>query len=229
MWLRSGNGLPSVASAPIAVTRASASCATRGDAGEWPDGLDLPAGGIGEQREGELYAAAAALGVSRVDVLGFGDSGLTGDAGPATLVVADPAAVAERVRQSIEAFRPDVVVTLDASDGHRDHARIRDVTVAVAREANIPVYLYCLARRLMARWAEVMTERDPDSDYLALGKLGTPDEEIDLVIDSSAWYEQREQAIALHRSQTSPFEALPTDLRREWLTTEHLAGPVEGR
>ena len=155
-------------------------CATRGDAGEWPDGLDLPAGGIGEQRESELYAAAEALGVSRVDVSGFGDSGLSGDAGPATLVGADPAAVADRVRQVIKAFRPDVVVTLDSSDGHRDHARMRDVTVAVAREARIPVYLYCLARRLMARWAEVMTERGPGSDYLALGELGTPDEEIDL-------------------------------------------------
>ena len=60
-----------------------------------------------------------------------------------------------------------MLVTLDGSDGHRDHTRIRDVTVAVAREAGIPVYLYCLARRLMARWAEIMTERDPGSRYLA--------------------------------------------------------------
>ena len=81
----------------------------------------------------------------------------------------------------------------------------------------------------MARWAAVMTELDPGSNYLALGELGTPDEEIDLVLDTSEFYERREQAIALHRSQTSPFEGLPQDLRREWLTTEHLVGPVEGR
>ena len=31
------------------------------------------------------------LGVSRVDVLGFGDSGMSGDAGPTTVVGADPA------------------------------------------------------------------------------------------------------------------------------------------
>ncbi len=122
-----------------------------------------------------------------------------------------------------------MLVTLDASDGHRDHARIRDVTVEVARETGTPVYLYCLARRLMARWAAIMTERDPGSSYLALGELGTPDAEIDLVLDTGAFYERREAAIALHRSQTSPFEGLPADLRREWLTTEHLVGPLEGR
>ncbi len=203
-------------------------CATRGDAGEWPAGLELPPGGIAEQRERELYAAADALGVSRVDVLDFGDSGMAGEPGAGTLVGADPADVTEAVRRSVAAFAPDVLVTLDASDGHRDHARIRDVTVAVAQEAGIPVYLYCLARRLMARWAAIMTERDPGSSYLALGELGTPDEEIDLVLDTGAFYERREAAIALHRSQTSPFEGLPTDLRREWLTTEHLVGPLEG-
>ena len=203
-------------------------CATRGDAGEWPGDLDLPAGGIAEQREQELYAAAEALGVTRVDVLDFCDSGLDGPADPTTLAGADPADVADRVRRSVEAFGPDALVTLDASDGHRDHARIRDVTLSVGRETGIPVYLSCLARRLMARWAAVMTERDPGSTYLALGELGTPDDQIDLVLDTAAFYEQRERAIALHRSQTSPFEALPSDLRREWLSTEHLVGPVEG-
>jgi LmbE family N-acetylglucosaminyl deacetylase len=204
-------------------------CATRGDAGEWPDDVDLPAGGLGELREHELRAAAELLGVSRVDLLGFGDSGMSGDVAPGTLVGADPAVLADRVRESVTAFAPDVVVTLDGSDGHRDHVRVRDVTLAVAREAGVPVYLYCLAQRLMARWAEVMTERNPGSSYLALGELGTPDADIDLVIDTADFYERREQAIALHRSQVSPFEGLPQDLRHEWLTTEHLLGPVEGR
>jgi LmbE family N-acetylglucosaminyl deacetylase len=201
-------------------------CATRGDAGEWPADLQLPAGGIGAQRELELRAAADALGVTTLDVLDFGDSGLTGQAGPGTLVGSDREAVVAQVRRSVEAFGPDVLVTLDASDGHRDHARIRDVTEQVGREEGIPVYLLCLARRLMARWATIMTERDPGSSYLALGELGTPDEQIDLVLDTTQFHAQRERAIAMHVSQTSPFEPLPADLRREWLTTEHLVGPV---
>jgi LmbE family N-acetylglucosaminyl deacetylase len=204
-------------------------CATRGDAGEWPDDLELLAGGLGELREQELYAAAELLGVGRVDVLGFGDSGMSGDVGPDTLVGADPVVLADRVRESMTAFAPDAVLTLDGSDGHRDHVRVRDVTLSVARETGVPAYLYCLAQRLMRRWAEVMTERNPGSSYLALGELGTPDDEIDLVIDTDELYERRERAIALHRSQVSPFEGLPQDLRREWLTTEHLVGPLEGR
>jgi LmbE family N-acetylglucosaminyl deacetylase len=40
-------------------------CGTRGEAGEWPEEMVLPPGGIAEQRERELRAAAAALGVCR--------------------------------------------------------------------------------------------------------------------------------------------------------------------
>ena len=201
-------------------------CATPGDAGEWPDDLALPAGGIAEQRERELREAAAVLGVGTVDVLGFGDSGMAGVPASTTLVGASSRDVADAVRASILAFDPDVLVTLDASDGHRDHARVRDVTRGIGAELGVPVYLLCLARRLMRQWAELLAARDPGSDYLALGELGTPDEDIDLVVDTQAHYERREAAIQLHRSQTSPFEGLPPDLRREWLTVEHLRGPL---
>src|SRR6476660_9166915 len=42
-------------------------CGTRGEAGEWPEEMVLPPGGIAEQRELELRAAADALGVRRFD------------------------------------------------------------------------------------------------------------------------------------------------------------------
>ena len=64
-------------------------CGTRGEAGEWPEEMVLPRGGIAEQRELELRAAADALGVSQVDVLDFADSGMSGDAAPSTLVGAE--------------------------------------------------------------------------------------------------------------------------------------------
>ncbi len=201
--------------------------ATRGDAGEWPEDLTLPTGGIAEQREHELREAAVALGVGRVDVLDFVDSGMTGDPGPTTLVGAEESRVADAVRRAVTAFAPDLLVTLDASDGHRDHARIRDVTVAVAHELEVPVYLHCLSRRLMRQWAERLAGRDPGSDYLTLGELGTADEDVDVRIDTAAHLARRESAILLHRSQTSPFEGLPPDLRHAFLTVEHLAGPVQ--
>src|SRR4051812_17623426 len=55
-------------------------CGTRGDAGEWPEDLDLPPGGVAEQRERELHEAARVLGVDQVEVLGFVDSGMSGEA-----------------------------------------------------------------------------------------------------------------------------------------------------
>ena len=45
-------------------------CATRGEAGEVETGVPVPAGGVGELRESELRAAAAALGVADVELLG---------------------------------------------------------------------------------------------------------------------------------------------------------------
>ena len=201
-------------------------CGTRGEAGEWPEDMVLPRGGIAEQREAELRAAAAALGVSQVDVLDFADSGMSGDAASTTLVGAEASAVSEAVRRTVSSFAPDVLVTLDGSDGHRDHVRVRAVTEQVGHELGLPVYVSCLSRTLMRQWAAWMTVQDPGSSYLALGELGTPDEDVSTRIDSGEHLAAREVAIALHRSQTSPFQGLPPDLRRAFLTTEYLMGPV---
>ena len=54
-------------------------CATRGEAGEVTDRVTVPDGGLAELREAELREAARLLGVRRVDVLGFGDSGMEGE------------------------------------------------------------------------------------------------------------------------------------------------------
>ena len=55
-----------------------------------------------------------------------------------------------------------------------------------------------------------------------LSDLGTPDELITTVLDSSSVLELREQAIALHASQLSPYEAMPAGLRHDFLTVERL-------
>ncbi len=194
-------------------------CATRGEAGEG-DAADL-----GAVRERELRDAARLLGVGRVDVLGFADSGMSGDTGDATLAGAPFEQVVAAVRAAVDAVRPDVLVTLDASDGHRDHVRIRDASVEAAATAGVPrVYLACLPRSLMRRWAAHMQAVRPDMPHLDadVAALGTPDEQITTVIDAARHLPVRERAIALHASQTSPFEGLPADLRRAFLADVHL-------
>ena len=197
-------------------------CATRGEAGEVRPGVGVPVDGLGALREQELREAAALLGVRRVDVLGFRDSGMDGEAEPASLVAADESAVRASVEAVVDAFSPNVLVTLDASDGHRDHARMRDVTLSVGRERGLPVYLHCLPRSTMQRWAAHMAEIDPELAYLKLGELGTPDEEISVVLDTSDLLDRRWEAIRTHRSQASPFDALPEDLARAFLASDHL-------
>lgn len=211
-------------------------CATRGEAGEVADGT--PPGELGAIREAETRAAAEVLGVAQVDFLGFHDSGMSGPAGATTLVGAPLDDVRDRVRAHVEAVRPSAVVTLDATDGHRDHARIRDATLAAVDTASWRVdrvYLHCLARSLMRRWVEHMVSVDAGFAHLRADVPGTPDELVTTVLDTAPHLARRERAMALHASQRSPYDGLPGDLRRAFLTTERLrrvrpewtGGPLE--
>jgi LmbE family N-acetylglucosaminyl deacetylase len=193
-------------------------CATRGEAGG--DALDVAA-----VRERELREAADLLGVERVDLLGFADSGMAGDAGRGTLVGAPFDDVVAAVLAPVVDFRPDVLVTLDASDSHRDHVRIRDAACEAARLAGVArVYLACLPRSLMRRWVSHVRAERPDMQHLDAdtAAMGTPDDDLTTVIDAAEHRAIRERAIAVHASQTSPFEGLPADLRGAFLDTVHL-------
>ena len=211
-------------------------CATRGEAGE--SAIDVAPGELASVREAETRAAGEVLGVSQIEFLDFQDSGMSGPAGQATLVAAPINEVAQQIRERVAAFRPDVVVTLDAGDGHRDHAHIRDATLAAVDSADwkvARVYLQCLPQSLMRRWVDYMAANDPSWEHLTGEMPGTPDESITAALDTSGCYEERLRAIALHASQRSPFEGLPEDLRRAFLTRDSLiqarpvwpGGPVE--
>ena len=213
-------------------------CATRGEAGEAPPGSGLGPSGLAAVRERELREAGALLRVERVDLLDFVDSGMSGPAAPRSLCGAPFDRVVAAVREQVVAFAPDVLVTLDASDGHRDHARIRDAALETAADLEVPrVYLTCLPRSLVRRWVELMSARRPEIEHLDgdVAALGTPDEEITTVLDTAEHLGAREKAIAAHASQTSPLEGLPGDLRRAFLATDHLrrvvppwpGGPLE--
>ena len=201
--------------------RTSVACATRGEAGEATPGTDRRRP-LGDVREGELRAAADLLGVHDVHLLGFEDSGMEGEAAPGTLVAAPSDEVGAAVTAVVDVTDPDVLVTLDGSDGHRDHVSIREATISVARERGLPCYLQCLARSLMDRWVSHMATIQPDLVYLRDAGLGTPDDQITLRIDTSEHYDARLRAGEAHASQTSPYAVLPEDLRRAFLTHEHL-------
>ena len=128
------------------------------------------------------------------------------------------------MRSVIDDFRPDVVVTPDASDGHRDHVVMRDATLSAVDTAHhrpAAAYLWCLARSSMKRWAD-HSAADGDNAYLSLGELGTPDEDITTLVDVTAHLPKRWEAIRAHASQASPYDDLPDDLQHEFLATDRL-------
>jgi N-acetyl-1-D-myo-inositol-2-amino-2-deoxy-alpha-D-glucopyranoside deacetylase len=193
-------------------------CATRGEAGE----SRIRTEDLAALREAELREAARILGVGSVVVLRHADSGLDGEPVPGTLAAAPTESVVTEVSAVLEDVRPDVVVTLDASDGHRDHAIMRDATLAAvdaAEHAPAATYLWCLARSSMARWAQHVHGHEA---YLAMGELGTPDDEITTVLDVSAHLATRWAAIRAHASQASPYDDLPEDLQYEFLAFDRL-------
>ena len=213
-----------IASAARAGVQVTVCCATRGEAGDAPDRFT---GDLGALRESELRAAGAVLGVKRFVLLDYLDSGMAGDPAAGTLAAADSVDVAERLEAVIADVEPDLVVTLDPDhgDGHRDHVVIARATVQAARtRPNLRVYAWALARPLLARWFVELEALRPDSEHLDLDRagLGRPEAEITTIVDASSVLDTRERAIALHASQTSPYDGMPADLRADFLTTDRL-------
>ena len=218
-----GSTIASAVSGGAAVTVA---CATRGEEGERAPGS--PEGDLGTVREDELRRAAARLGVARVELLGYRDSGFDGDPPSGSLCAAPVAEVARALRELLAELRPDVLLVLDGSDGHRDHLQMKAAArMAVAGMAGGAPLLVeqCMPNSLLRSWLQEMQQLRPDTAYHSLdpATLGRQDAEITDVLDSTAVLDRREAAIAEHRSQTSPFEGLSPQLRRAFLATDHLA------
>jgi LmbE family N-acetylglucosaminyl deacetylase len=112
--------------------------ATRGERGQIRDATAATRRTLGAVREGELGAAAAELGVQRVQVLAYPDGTLQEHRSPLG------AAIAGIMRQ----FDPDTVITFgaDGGYGHPDHVAISELTTqefrAHARDRNRGQRLY---------------------------------------------------------------------------------------
>jgi len=200
-----------LAHATAAGLEAAVVCATRGELGEVSGGAVMP-DELGRRREAELRAAATILGVARVGLLGWLDSGVDGEPAPGSLAGADTGDVVAAIGEIVDEVRPHVIVTLDGSDGHRDHAVVRDATLAaVERTSWRPgrVYLWCLARSLF--------ERLDDDRW-----LGTPDEEITTVVDVNSHLATRWRAMRAHVSQIPPYDGMPRELQDAFLATDRL-------
>lgn len=118
-------------------------CATGGEMGDVaPEYLDGYAS-IADRRRAELECATTTLGIAKVIMLGYRDSGMEGapaNQHPEALAAAPIEEVAARVTQHIRALRPQVVVTFDPIGGYRhpDHIAIHRATVRAFHAAGDP-------------------------------------------------------------------------------------------
>lgn len=151
--------------------------ATDGGAGLADDSLRAD-GGLGERRLREASRSAQALGVARVEWLGYADSGSGPEPEPDLPGVtrfcrAPLEEAAERLAAILRTERADVLLSYDANGGygHRDHRRVHEVAARAAAiagtprvlEATVPRDTIVRAIRLATRLYRFPAEFDPTS------------------------------------------------------------------
>ena len=151
--------------------------ATDGGAGLAADEL-RDDGGLGARRLEEARRSSAALGVARVEWLGYADSGSGAEPEPDVPGVtrfcrAPVEEAAERLAAVLRTERADLLLSYDANGGygHRDHVRVHQVAARAAEiagtprvlEATVPRDTIVRAVRAIGRVYRFPQEFDPSS------------------------------------------------------------------
>jgi len=208
--------------------------ATRGDGGRFkghrPGDPGHPgSAALANIRETELRAAAAALGICEVSLLGYPDRFLDR---------ADPKEAISRIADHLRRIRPHVVITFgpDGAYGHPDHIAISQFTAAAIVSAAFPgltagadpLTAHAVSKFYYIAW--------PQSTYTAyqsaIQKLVStvdgverqavpwPNWEITSVIDTRDFWSKVWRAISCHESQIAAYEPLkslsPADHEALW-------------
>ena len=198
--------------------------ATRGEHGEVVDGYLDSGEALWERRVMETAAAAEILGVSRVEFLGYVDSGMIGtpeNESPECFWQADVEEAAGRLAAILAEERADVLTAYDENGvyGHPDHIQVHRVGLRAAEMAATPrVYMNTINRehlqRLMLAGAEQGQEMPADFDPAELDGLGVPEARITTTVDVREFLDVKRRAMAAHGSQiaeTSFFLAMPRE------------------
>ena len=196
---------------------------TNGDHGEVPD--DLADGEtLVDRRRLETEASAGVLGVARLVWLGYRDSGMTGweqNDDPSSFWRTDIDESAAQLAAVLREEAADVVVLYDwhGGYGHPDHIQVHRVGHRAADLAGTSRRFEITFNRdaLVA----LMTAMPSDEDFDPNGPsddgnpFGTPEAEINLRVDVSAYTPLKRLALAAHASQVTDigmFLAMPEDV-----------------
>src|ERR1700722_5343182 len=126
--------------------------ATRGELGEVPEGVLTEGETLGEVREKELALASEVLGVSRLEFLGYRDSGMLGEStneDSDSFWRADLEEASGRLASILEEENAQVLTTYDEHGGygHPDHVQVHRVGVRAAEIAKTPLVFLATPNR----------------------------------------------------------------------------------
>lgn len=207
--------------------------ATRGELGEVPPGMLEDGEELADLRKLELDRACKALGVSRMEFLGYRDSGMLGEEtnkDPVSFWQADLEEASRRLASILEEEHAEVLTTYDEHGGygHPDHIQVHRVGVRAAEIAGTPrVFLATMnrdrVRELMDNAAELGVE-PPDQDGMDFDTFGEPAARITTAVDVSGFLDSKKLAMQAHESQISessfflsmPDEAFAAIWGTEW-------------
>lgn len=169
------------------------------------------ASGLGQRRHAELEASARALGVARVVLLGYADSGF--DTPPITgaesFADVDPDLAAARLAQVLRQEHADALTTYDAAGGygHRDHVQVHEVGRRAAALAGTPVVLEAtIDRTAIVRVVRVLRALGrvlPLPEIPEVTRAFTPRTALTHRVDVRLHLPAKRRALAAHASQTT--------------------------
>jgi LmbE family N-acetylglucosaminyl deacetylase len=168
---------------------------------------------LAAHRRDELQRSADAIGAARVELLGYGDSGLDGQAVPPhgveAFARADVDAAAQRLAAILLQERADVLTSYDASGGygHPDHVQVHHVGARAAQLAGTPVVLEAtvdqdLLRRAV-RIASLVYRFPPEFDRAAFERAYAPRSVLTHKVDVRAYADSKRASMAAHASQAT--------------------------
>ncbi|MEO5980833.1 MAG: PIG-L family deacetylase [Pedococcus sp.] len=216
--------------------------ATGGEHGELPK-AGLPDGEtLTHWRQREAQASAAALGVARIDWLGYRDSGMTGweqNTHDGAFHCADLDQAASRLAAILDEEDAHVLVGYDwhGGYGHPDHVRVHAVVHRAAElAARRPRVLESTMNRDQVRsfyHAAVAAGQgddgfDPDRPMDDGNPLGTPEDEIHWRVDVTGFVAERRAALEAHGSQATDIEwmlGMPEEYFLAFFGFEHYIEP----
>jgi LmbE family N-acetylglucosaminyl deacetylase len=174
---------------------------------------EIPHGeALAKARMTELYKSAAALGCARVVQLGYGDSGLSIDAGVAderpddAFIDADLEEAAGRVAAVLDEEKADLVTIYDPSGGygHPDHVQVHRVGARAAEMAETPIVLEATVNRdPLLKGVRLVSRIYPKVDVRTFERSYSPAEAITHRVNVRKYARAKRASMAAHASQAT--------------------------